>query len=158
VVVYAAINDALQAVLLDADQLGVRQRFQIDDRILSRNWRVLTGREIGISHFISPALSSDARNACEAVTTNKMFEVLSLGLPLLVADTAAVREAVGPDECFLVSPGSVESVVSAVKYAYENPAVVEARAEAGYAAYLNRLAPRLTAPFIRDQLLHLNRV
>lgn len=157
VLVYAAINDNLRAVLLDAERLGVRQHFRIEDRILSRNWHVLTGREIAISHLVSAALSSDARNACESTTTNKMFEVLSLGLPLLVADTPAVREAVRPDECFLVSPGSVESIVCALKYACENPAVVRARAEAGHAAYLSRLAPERTASSIRDQLVHLNR-
>ena len=85
---------------------------------------------------------------------NKVFQILSAGVPLISADTPAVREliaadllAAGPSDIILVPPGDPDAVLDAVERMY-------ARCRGGVSGPLHRaLVERFQPRHIARQFL-----
>ncbi|MBL8516652.1 MAG: glycosyltransferase [Betaproteobacteria bacterium] len=136
--------------------LKVESSFAIVNiRAASTSFQDVIDSHIAISHLIEPDVSMAAIDAFRAVTTNKMMEILALGVPLLIADTEATCEFVNGSEAFLVPPGSAEAIVNVIESILRNPAILNERADAAGKMARRTLTAEAVGTGIADQLRQL---
>ena len=70
----------------------------------------ITGAHVAISNLVSRDLNARTQALVDTITSNKMYEILALGMPMLLADTPAVRSIVDETSALLVTPGSDEKL------------------------------------------------
>jgi glycosyltransferase involved in cell wall biosynthesis len=75
----------------------------------------ISNAHVAISNLVSGNLNSRTRAMVDTVTSNKMYEILALGMPMLLADTPAVRSIVDETSALLVTPGSAEQLGSVLQ-------------------------------------------
>src|SRR3989344_3778924 len=59
----------------------------------------------------------------------KLFEYMAAGRPIVVSDTPAMREVLGPDEAFFVEQGSLQAFTDAIRAIHDDPKEAERRAQ-----------------------------
>lgn len=112
---YTPHTETAELLLRRAAELGVSEMFHVcDHAVSSTGFREVLGSHAAISHLIQAPVLDDANAALCAVYSNKMLEILAMGMPLIVADTPATREIVDSECAILVSPGGVDSIVEAM--------------------------------------------
>jgi glycosyltransferase involved in cell wall biosynthesis len=72
--------------------------------------------------------------------TNKLVEYLTLGLPAIVTESAALRLYLDDRDVCFVPPKDPHALADAILALYENPQLRAALGAAGHAAYLQHFA------------------
>jgi hypothetical protein len=145
-------NYFIREVRRIAMEFGVEDQFEFDSATdVSRSPEVAEWAELAISHLVNPGLNWDARNLVDTVSTNKMYEILDLGIPLLIASTSAVTSLIPQDCAFYSAPADAASVANAIIQA-ANPVVREQTARRGKQHHDERMAANAVATRLAREL------
>jgi glycosyltransferase involved in cell wall biosynthesis len=93
------------------------------------------GSYLGIAFY----KAVDSNRLYNAGASNKLFEYLSLGIPVVTNDTLAFREVVGEDQAYFANPDSVEAIAGAINSAFLDRDGYLKRKEEARAMHLNKL-------------------
>lgn len=97
------------------EMLNVTTQFDIRDVNLSQeNFASLFDVDAAISHLISADSDIKSRTIMSYLSTNKLAEIMALGLPAICAATPGAMEFAPQDGVLWVTPSSVESLADAI--------------------------------------------
>lgn len=95
---------------------NVTTQFDIRDVNLSQeNFASLFDVDAAISHLISADADAKSRTIMSYIPTNKLTEIIALGLPAICAATPGAMEFAPDDGVIWVTPCSVDSLVSGIR-------------------------------------------
>jgi glycosyltransferase involved in cell wall biosynthesis len=114
-----------------AQSLGVAHRVEFLKPI--SRWRLLVmtvNADIGLG--LIPSRSQDINFGAMTGASNKVFDYLACGLPVIVSDLPDWREAfVTPGYGLTCDPNDARSIAAAIRYLVEHPGQMRAMGEAG---------------------------
>lgn len=122
VYIFASANWFVTSAFLEVKRRKLEDQFVLDtDTWVKNDYSKILFADLAISHLISPAIHESARQLMNAISTpNKLYEILGLGMPALVAKTNAVIDAVGPDSCVYIEPGDSNSLTQVLQSIYQD--------------------------------------
>ena len=122
---------------------------------VSEDFNVVKKYDLAISHFISKDINTSCNQAMNAITSNKLYEILSIGMPLITAKTNALSSILTDDECLFVDPQSSQSIVDVIKKVHEKKINLKEVANNGYQKYKNKFTYEVLSSEIKTDLLKL---
>ncbi|HTZ11242.1 MAG TPA: glycosyltransferase, partial [Candidatus Margulisiibacteriota bacterium] len=115
----------------------------------SRLFSYTIGSYLGIAFY----RAIDSNRRYNAGASNKLFEYLSLGIPVLTNDALAFREVVGEDSAYFANPDSVEAIAGAINSAFLDSEGYSRRKEKARQMHLNKLNFERQFAAIREYII-----
>jgi glycosyltransferase involved in cell wall biosynthesis len=112
----------LDRLRAESRQLGIEHRFQYRGALRTRNELLQHCRSAHVGLAFMPSNGSDLNERAMAGASNKPFDYLACGLPLLVSDLPDWHALfVAPGHGLACKPESPESIAGALRWFLENP-------------------------------------
>jgi glycosyltransferase involved in cell wall biosynthesis len=112
----------------------------------------ITGSHIAISNLVSKDLNFRTRALTDTVTSNKMYEILALGMPMLLADTPAVRSIVKEGSALFVEPGNAVELAKVLQRIIDLQIDIRKIGERGQQLFKETLSNSKIAQSVANQL------
>ncbi len=122
VYIFASANYFVTSTFLEVKRRKLEDQFVLDSYTWVKNdYSKVLFADLAISHLVSPAIHKSARQLMNAISTpNKLYEILGLGMPALVAKTDAVIDAIGLDSSVYVEQGDSNSLTQVLQSVYQD--------------------------------------
>jgi glycosyltransferase involved in cell wall biosynthesis len=155
VMIHSPHNVFMEQLMNDVGTRGLGDQFSCDFET-KFDFRAINGAHIAISHLVSVNLNRRTRALADTVTTNKMYEILALGMPMLLADTLAVRSIVNEGSGLLVEPGNADSLTIVLQKIIDGEIDIRQTARNGQQLFKKTLSNMPIAQSVVEQFFSLS--